>query len=167
MRPMSTTFVLLMLLLLISSNGCQPKKHDSTLTQSVIPTLTIIPRWILYEKALSNAIVQTDDGLCEWEILGKSENEVYLWAKCKVREPVGTAGSVPAVIYLGKNGEINQIAVPRDGFFVEDVVAMFPTDIQTKIFNRDLEGFADMEHLVKRLKSGGPPLIVVSGTPQP
>jgi hypothetical protein len=134
-------------------------------TPTVNPTRTSFPRWMVYQQALSKAIVNTHDGLCEWEILGTSGNEVYVWALCKVRELIGSAGSVPAVIKLGENGEIEKVTIPRDGnFYPKDVQALFPAEIQEKVFHSDFNGSEAEKHIDERLKSNGPPLIVISGT---
>ena len=88
----------------------------------------------MYEDALLKATVRNEDGLCEWEIMGVSNKQVYVWALCKVRGPVGTAMSVPAVIYLEENGVIEKVVIPRDGHYGEDIIALFPPEIQNKIF---------------------------------
>jgi hypothetical protein len=112
--------------------------------------------------------VNTDDGLCEWEILGNLGNEIYVWALCKVREPIGTAGSVPAVIKLGESGEIEKITIPRDGnFYSSDIQTLFPTDIQKKVFRSQFNGPEAEKHIDERLESNDPPLIAISGTPMP
>jgi len=148
--------------------GCQPQTFPNTPTIPVLPTETSQPRWMLYERALSKAVVNQDDGLCEWEILGKSGNEVYVWAECRVMEPIGTAGSGPAVIYLGENGGIEKVTIPRDGNYNPvDIQALFPTDIQEKVFHSSFDGPAADRHIDERLKSNGPPIIVLSGTPLP
>ncbi len=121
-----------------------------------------------YERALSKAVVQTEDGLCEWEILGVSGNEVYVWADCRVREPIGTTGSVPAVIRLGENGEIENTTIPRDGnLYVIDVQNFFPVEIQDMISHPKVDGSAAEKHLDERLIDGGPPLIVIDEIPLP
>jgi hypothetical protein len=148
--------------------GCQPVLSVNNSTPIASPTQTSIPRWMAYERALSKAVVNTSDGLCEWKILGKSEQEVYVWTECRVREPIGSAGSVPAVIRLAKNGEIEQVIIPRDGMdYSADVQSMFPVGIQEKIFNPTFNGPAAEAHIDERLKTNGPPLIVVDGTPLP
>ena len=123
---------------------------------------------MIYEKALSMAIVKTEDGLCEWEIWGRASNEVYLWAVCKVREPIGTAGSVPAVIQLGANGEIVKVTLPRDGAnYPEEIQRLFPFSVQEKIFALDFAGAEAEKYIDKRLLSGDPPMITKAGTPLP
>jgi hypothetical protein len=66
-----------------------------TVTPSPLPTQPIIPmitpdaiqvkRWKEYENALAKSILSflpPKEVLCEWEILGRSEQEVYVWATC-------------------------------------------------------------------------------------
>ena len=160
-----TLFYILLLLILC---GCQPIQPSDSPTLIADPTQTSTPRWMEYERALSKAVVNTSDGLCEWEILGKSELKVYVWAECRVREPIGSAGSVPAVIQLAKNGEIEEVIIPRDGMdYSIDVQALFPYEIQEKVFNPTFDGPTAEEHIDERLKTNGPPLIVIDGIPLP
>lgn len=159
---------LLFIILLISQIACQPVLHSNTPTLTIPPTQTPIPRWVEYERALSKAVVHTDDGLCEWEILGKSGNEVYVWAECKVRELIGTASSVPAVIRLGENGEIENITIPRDGnLYVIDVNYLFPIEIQDMISHPTFDGPAAEKHIDERLITDGPPIIVIDSVQLP
>ncbi len=125
----------IVIVIFIFISRCRPTTTIDTPTVTVSPDQTSIPRWMIYEKALSMAIVKTEDGLCEWETWGRSSNEVYLWALCKVRGPIGTAGSVPAVIQLGANGAIVKVTIPRDGAnYPEDIRRLFPLSIQNRIF---------------------------------
>lgn len=155
-------------LLFISLCSCHTVNSVPTLTPWVTPTPTEKPRWMDYETALLKGTVGREDGLCEWEILAMADKEVYLWVKCKVREPIGTIMSVPAVVYLGEDGIIEKVTIPRDGvFYPEDVRALFPPDVQARIFTHDTVGIANMDHLETRMNNGGAPLIVVLGTPMP
>ena len=159
---------IILMLLMISTFGCKPGQPFQAAIQSVTPTPTSVPRWMIYERALSKAIVNTDDGLCEWEIWGKSSDEVYVWAECKVRESIGTAGSGPALIKLGENGEIEKVVLPRDGeMYPKDIREMFPPGFQEKIFPSEFDGPKAMKHIDERTLSNGPPLIELSGTPLP
>ncbi|MEW5869737.1 MAG: membrane lipoprotein lipid attachment site-containing protein [Chloroflexota bacterium] len=139
-----------------------------TLTPTTHPTPTDMPRWQLYEAALLEATIKREDGLCEWTIMGVSGNEVYVYTLCQATGRIKTAMSVPAVIYLGESGEIENVVIPRDGiYYGEDIRALFPKDVQEKIFARDVDGPRRKEHLDDRMINGGPPLIVVLGTPMP
>jgi hypothetical protein len=127
---------------------------------------------MVYEKALARAIVSSEDALCEWAVLGssvgESEGKVYVYALCKVSDPIGSAGSVPAVITLGEDGEIVKVVLPRDGaYYGDDLRAMFPNGVYEKVRAFGSGGFASEEHLDGRLKDGGLPLVVLSGTPMP
>jgi hypothetical protein len=156
---------IIILLLLITLFGCILSPSNNVPISSIVPTPTSLPRWIIYERVLAKAIVNTYDGLCEWEIWGKSGSEIYVWALCKVREPIGTAGSMPAVIYLSENGEIDEVVLPRDGEnYPKDIREMFPLDIQDKIFAFEFDGPEAENHINERLLSNGLPLIVISGS---
>ena len=160
-------------LITISLCGCRSEARTPvpTPTDSPTPTPTDTPRWMMYETALRKATVRKDDGVCEWTILGAMDKEVYVYALCKLRGPIGTAMSVPAVIYLGENREIEKVMIPRDGvLYGQDIRALFPPDIQEKIFSHDFGEIVktnDTEHLQERLINGGAPLIVVLGTLMP
>lgn len=165
--------ILVLMLVIIGLCSCRPASKTPIPTHatapSPIPTITAVPRWVMYETALLKATIGKDDGLCEWAILGTAEKEVYVWVKCKLRGPIGTTMSVPAKIYLGEDGEITKVTIPRDGkYYPEDIRSLFPSDVQAKIFTHDTGDIADMEHLDARMENGGsPPLIVVLGTPMP
>ncbi len=161
--------LLLYIVLLLVLPGCQPAQPAPTPTLTAAPTPTSIPpHWMEYEKALAKAVVNTEEALCEWRILGQAEQEVYVWALCKVKAPIGSAGSVPAVIKLAENGEIEEVIIPRDGsYYPVDVRALFPSDIQEQVFHPALEGWAAGEHIAERLKTNGPPLIALQETPLP
>lgn len=155
--------IIVVLMLFISQYSC-----STLLFPSGASTPTYSPRWVIYQTALSQAIVRTNDGLCEWDIFGVTDREVYVWALCQVTGPIGTAGSIPAVIYLGENGEIEKVAIPRDGVdFGGDVLFLFPPYVQARIFNYEFDGPAAEKHIDERMQSNGPPLIVLSGTPLP
>jgi hypothetical protein len=160
--------IIILIAFMVALFGCKPASSSNIPDPINYPTQTSTPRWVMYERALSKAVVKTSDGLCEWEILGMSELKVYVWAECRVREPIGSAGSVPAVIQLAKNGEIEEVIVPRDGMdYSIDVQALFPYEIQEKVFNPTFDGPAAEAHIDERLKTNGPPFIVIDGTPLP
>jgi len=69
---------------------------------------------------------------------------------------------------LGEGGEIENVIIPRDGMdYGEDIRALFPQDVQEKINALDVDGPRRKEHLDDRIINGGPPLIVILGTPMP
>ena len=154
--------------------GIRPALSVSS-TQS--PAATPTPRWVIYEKALADAILGSDvyppgsdKSLCEWEIWGQAGREVYLWAECQVASTdQGTAGSVPAVIYLGTDGSIQQVVIPGDGFdYGRDIQQLFPPHVQNRIFNNEFDAKEAMQHIAyRRSHPGIPPAIVESGIPLP
>jgi hypothetical protein len=159
----------ILILLLVSLSSCQMGNSVPILTATTHPTPTDIPRWQLYEAALLEATIGEDkEGLCEWTILGVTGNEVYVYTLCQATGRIKTAMSVPAAIYLSESGEIENIIIPRDGMhYGDDIRALFPEDVQDTIFARDVDGPRRKEHLEGRIINGGPPLIVVLGTPMP
>lgn len=161
--------IIILILLLISLCSCHTGNSLPTLTATPHPTPTDIPRWQLYETALLEAAIgEEKEGLCEWTILGVSGNEVYVYTLCQATGRIKTAASVPAVIYLGESGEIENVIIPGDGEnYPVDIRALFPKDVQDTIFARDAYGPRTAEHLEDRIINGGPPLIVVLGTPMP
>jgi hypothetical protein len=162
------TLPLLFIVLLIILFGCQSVHPFNSPTLTAVLTQPSIPRWMEYEKALSKAVVNTDDAFCEWEILGTSGDEVYVWTLCKVKEPIGTAGSGPVVIQLGDGGKIEKVTLPRDGnFYPQDIQILFPKDIQNKIFHSAFNVEDAEKHIDERLINNGPPLIAIEETPLP
>jgi hypothetical protein len=70
------------------------------------------------------------------------------------------------VIYLGKNGEIEKVAIPRDGdAYPVDIRALFPPDVQERIFANEFGASEAEKQIEERMLSGGPPLIVKPETP--
>lgn len=135
---------------------------------TAILTHDTLPRWKQYESALAKAILPKEyRGLCEWEILGRQKNEVYVWAIC-ASSPAGAKGSVPAVIILGDDGNIQEVKIPGDGMdYSRDIRKLFPPEIQGKVFDFHSH-LATEESFEKRFTDRTlPPQIVISGTPLP
>ena len=137
-----------------------------------VPTATPadVPRWRLYELALSHETLGNTDGLCEWEIWGQTKTEVYVWALCISNQGVRKTASVPAVIYLDGIGQIEKVAVPHGGMqYNQDITNMFPKDLQAKVLvgQETFDGTKYVNHIQERLTSNGPPLIALSGTVLP
>ncbi|MEW5872286.1 MAG: hypothetical protein AB1894_23690 [Chloroflexota bacterium] len=161
------TKIMILVFLLASLCSCQTGNSVPTPIATTHPTLTDIPRWQLYEAALLKATIKMD-GLCECAILGTSGNEVYVYTLCQATGPRQTAMSVPAVIYLSEDGAIEDVVIPRSGEdYPKDIETLFPVEIQEIIYGRKSGGIASSEHLRARIENGGPPLVVVLGTPMP
>jgi hypothetical protein len=106
--------------------------------------------------------------LCEWDILGRSEQEVYVWAACRAREG---DDSRPAVIRLGMDGAIQEVVVLKritysnvDRLFPKEVQEKFSFYIGTSIFDGRLREMYN--HLIyRKTHPETPPLVVLSYIP--
>lgn len=138
-----------------------------TLAPSKTQTEVVIPRWVHYEISISNALLSPGNGICEWEIWGEAKNKVYIWAIC--RDGL-TVVSSPAVINLLDNNMISSVDVPgRGSDYADDVRELFPTNIQSRIFDNEISERVDyaLRNISMRLSDNSPPLIVILGTPIP
>ena len=76
----------------------------------ITPDAIQVERWKEYEDALAMKIrgreASVGKVLCEWDILGRSGNEVYVWTVCGEiwDNRVGLEGL--AVIYIGEDGSV-------------------------------------------------------------
>jgi hypothetical protein len=145
-------------------------------TQPIIPVITPdsnqVERWKEYETALAKSIYPSltpEISLCEWDILGSSDQEVYVWVTCDVLGG-GRGADAPAVIYLNADGSIQNVKIPGSGSdYVSDILKMFPIDIQE---NYDLFNYGRAKILSEHLDwrqthPEVPPLIILSATPVP
>ena len=151
-----------------------PATSPTLLTSpSPSPAQTGKPRWQAYQQALASAFLTGSQGriagLCEWEMLGKRKDQVYLWAMCQAADqPQGQAASAPAVVNLNDQGAITSVELPRDReHYAPDVRDMFPDNIQEAIFAHDVPTEVMWEHIQERQKQPEPPLIAISKTPLP
>ena len=81
----------------ISAPTRMPTKPGSVL---FTPDVAQVEMWMEYQTALAKAILSylpQEEVLCEWEILGRSGNDVYMWAVCRGKD---SGGSMPVVIQL-------------------------------------------------------------------
>jgi hypothetical protein len=147
-----------------------PTSTSTSVPPSVTPapTATIqIERWMEYEQSLAKKILPTSKGICEWEILGQNNQEVYVWAICQVSYK-GAAASLPAVIHIGSDGNIEEVQIPGDGtHFAIDVGKMFPQELQELIFQGPSSIDEMWSHIELRQVNPEPPLIVLSGVTLP
>jgi len=139
-------------------------------------------RWKEYEDALATALFppkyipqSPSEFLCEWEILGRADQEVYVWAVCMsifsagVNTGLPYGGSIPAVIHIGIDGTVQSVEIPGGGTdYASDIRRMFPLDAQERIFGH-LINFQELtDHLSWRRENPEElPLIVLSATPIP
>ena len=117
-------------------------------TEPIIPMITPdsiqVERWKEYEDALARTLLSflpPEEVICEWEILGRSEQEVYVWAWCTSIISSGTSpisgteifssSSIPAVIHLRADGSVQSVEIPGAGsYYARDISRMFPLDVQ-------------------------------------
>ena len=139
-------------------------------TLILTPDAIQVERWQEYEVALAQNILPMFDYLvlCEWDILGRSGLEVYVWATCRVP---GGDDSRPAVIHLGIDGSIQEVEVLKRSTF-SNVDELFPKEIQEKFSIYMLGAAFDgrrkemYEHLIYReTHPEMPPLVVLSSYP--
>ncbi len=136
------------------------------------PTATaVMERWVEVQNALAAVFLPSTPGLCEWEVLGQSGREVYVWAICQeAGSSNGAAMSAPAVIHLAEgNGKIEKVEVPRDGsLYSVDIRAMFPQDLHEKLLLNSIDSLQEMwNHIQTRRNDPEPPLVVKSGISLP
>ena len=148
-------------------------------TELTIPVLTPdaiqVERWKEYQTELAKLVLAQhssqeipfdETALCEWDILGRSGQEVYVWAICGTSNSGGTK---PAVIYLETDGSIQDVKVPFHGSSWDSrIQELFPEDIQGKIYlyassERSLE--LGKHYIYRQTHPETPPLIVLSAMP--
>ncbi len=143
----------------------------------ITPNPAQLERWKEYQTALAKKMMRwlpPEEVLCEWEILGQLNQEVYVWAVCSGTDPLGNSGlfsegEEPAVIHLGADGSIRSVEIPGAGTsYARDIRKLFPPDVQGRIFGNLIHYRQLSEHLEWRRKhSNVPPLIIFGATPQP
>jgi len=149
-------------------------------TQPTIPFITPDPiqveKWKEYEDALGMQLLPPNSlrgkVLCEWEILGRSDKEVYVWAFCQSppysKNLKASIASIPAVIYLQTDGTIQSVNIPGSGTaYASDIRKLFPADIQEKIFSHSIDTNRMEAHINWRREDPEPPLVILSATPTP
>lgn len=133
-----------------------PTIPSPTMTLSPVPTRLIVPivtpdeiqvaRWKEYEEALAKAFfnyIPSEEVVCEWEILGQSEQEVYVYAYCATIYSSGfSQGDIPAVIHIRADGSVIDAEIPGAGSsYASDIRRMFPPEAQERIFVQPSEYF--------------------------
>lgn len=159
-----------------------------TLQVTPIPTLPPPPiltpdaiqveRWQEYQRELIKALLFQyppelhDLGLCEWDILGRSKQKLYVWVLCGL--PGGGGADIPAVIHINTDGSIQNVEVPSRGSTWEaNLNKLFPADVREKL---DLYYFIFCAYcgrpeelrihlLYRQTHPGEPPLVVQSFVP--
>ncbi len=152
-----------------------------TVTPSPLPTRPPVPiitpnsiqleRWIEYEDALKQSILPTwsfKSLHCEWDILARVGQEVYVWALCGSSKGTDMR---PAVIYLRSNGSVRSVEILRRGH-PTDIDRLFPKEAQAKFsFYEGMSAFDGrlkemLDHLYYReTHPEEPPLVILSAIP--
>jgi hypothetical protein len=87
--------------------------------------------------------------LCEWEVWGRTDQSLYLWALCE--SGTGSGVSTPVVVYLDAVGQVAAVNRPGDGAqYGQDVRRLFPPDIQERIFAHSFDADAALKRIVAR-----------------
>jgi hypothetical protein len=141
-----------------------PYPTEAPITFAITPDATQVERWEEYQFALALELVQGHGiAFCEWEILGQSGNEVYVWAVCAAPNYEAYR---PVVISLGPDGSIQQTDSPimYSSSTETEIKKLFPPDIQEKIAAIDYDkAFIYTSHINwRRSHPEVPPLIILS-----
>ena len=139
----------------------------------ITPNADQLARWQEYEKALAENFIShhaPEDVLCEWLLLGQSEQEIYVWVGCKSIPDINgnySGISAPGVIYLGTDGSVQNVR--RIVTWTDDIHNHFPPDLQELLFSGEIKPQVRqmIEHLSSRMENPEPPLIVLSAMSAP
>jgi hypothetical protein len=131
-----------------------------------------VERWQEYQTALAEkfSYLPPEKVICEWEILGQSDQEVYVWTVCgEIRSyRVGLEGL--AIVYIGADGSVYKAETAGIGGsgFPSEIQQMFPVDVQERYFGGIVHFQELVDHLRWRLsRPEEPPLIVRNATLTP
>jgi len=161
-----------------------------TATPTALPTFSPVPtavrpiftpdaiqleRWQEYQSKLAKALLNSSTGaICEWDILGRSALEVYVWAICG---STGGGDDGAAAIYLNTDGSIQKIKTPRywmgdRGIVMSNENELFPADVIRKLGLYHVEypntGRPEEMRLYLNYRLANPgtlPWVVLLGTP--
>lgn len=135
----------------------------------ITPNAVQVERWREYQTELAKLVLSHqgaeypfyESALCEWDILGQSDQKIYVWAEC-----AGNSwGRGPAVVYLEADGSIKNVDYAFPGYGRDDVIQkLFPVDVQSKIYLyfSSFRSQEMVEHIEYRyLHPEEPPLIVL------
>ena len=140
----------------------------------ITPDALQVASWKQYQTALAKSLLRgtpPETILCEWDILGQANQEVYVWAICHAPE---TGDRNPAVIHLNTDGSIKYAENPGHGSTMEaNIQKMFPIEIQKKFDYYLSSFFSGRSHAMilhnhyRQTHPDEPPLIVLAATPMP
>ncbi len=142
-----------------------PYPTQTSFPVKITPDVSQVERWREYQTALAHSMIHEDSAkyaLCEWEILGRDEQEVYLWATCATR---GIQASRAAVIYLQADGSVQDVKAPFS-VWDSEVQELFPENVRKVIHSYgQITGPQKMlDHIYLRQNlPEALPLIILSG----
>jgi hypothetical protein len=96
---------------------------------------------------LGKTLVNDAKAWCEFEVWGREDNSLFVWALCEARS--GTTVSAPAVVGI-KGDKTISIKIPRDGYYEQDVKTLFPEAVQRRIVKQEFDVKAALERIAKR-----------------
>ena len=113
--------------------------------------LGCIRSWIISNDHCGQALVNDAKAWCEFEVWGREENTLFIWALCEARS--GATVSAPVVVGFKGNKAIT-VKIPRDGAkYTLDVRAFFPEAVQNRIMRQEFDVKAALERIAKRKAS--------------
>lgn len=112
--------------------GCAQEKAAPAAQTTATPSA--VPAWRQVETVLSQALIGTPDGKCEWEVWGWREQERYLWALCQAGAGFdAAAASLPLVLREASENVVEVAAIPDEGSDYDlSVKRLFPPAVQEK-----------------------------------
>jgi hypothetical protein len=100
---------------------------------------------------LGKVFVNDAKAWCEFEVWGREENTLFVWALCEARS--GVTVSAAAVVGI-KGDKAITVKVPRDGsYYAQDVKALFPEAVQRRIIKQEFDVKAALKRIAKRKAS--------------
>jgi hypothetical protein len=136
------------------------------------PDAIQVERWQEYQTELAKVLLLHSAGsrqhaLCEWDILGRTDQEVYVWAYCAGQGGQG-GNSEFAVIYLALDGSIQEVStvsqdVKESDLFPEDVRAKFELYRTSSFYGRARDLVDHRRH--RDTHPEEPPVVVFSAMP--
>ena len=134
-----------------------------TPSQTVLAGLTATPTLMLPddEQALAKAAFPSGDRvLCNWQILGKNEQELYAWVFCQMVAPPHGTTSAPVVIKLNANGHYGQVILYEDE---ASTLELFPAVVRKRVLDQDFDFNSLNKRMNERLATPSlPPLIITA-----
>ena len=146
----------------------------------ITPDAVQVERWQEYQRELIKALLIQypstlhDLALCEWDILGRFEQKLYVWALCGL--PGGGGADIPAIIHINIDGSVQNVEVPsRGSTWKSDINKMFPNEVQEKFdrYTGNSNFYGRIREMIDHIKyrrqyPEEPPLVVLSSyTPIP